>query len=108
MTKFRKFQRPVDFEPKLTHVKRMLDEIEERIHLIEIRSEDPDVMQAQLEHCMVSGIYLSSSQNSYCSLVHPSEDTWHFYKVSDVQTFNLNVHRPVGHEFIWDKCKEFT
>ena len=58
MTKFRKFQRPVDFEPKLSHVKRMLDEIEERIHLIEIRSEDPDVMQAQLEHCMVSAIDL--------------------------------------------------
>ena len=53
MTKFRKFQRPVDFEPKLSHVKRQLDEIEERIHLIEIRSEDPEQISGQLEHCMV-------------------------------------------------------
>ncbi|KAK2181696.1 hypothetical protein NP493_384g04000 [Ridgeia piscesae] len=52
MAKFRKFQRPVDFEPKLTHVKRVLDEIEERIHLIELRSEDPDIIQGQLDQCM--------------------------------------------------------
>ena len=56
MAKFRKFQRPVDFEPKLTHVKRVLDEIDERIHLIELCSEDPDVVQGQLDHCMVSGV----------------------------------------------------
>ena len=56
MAKFRKFQRPVDFEPKLTHVKRVLDEIEERIHLIELRSEDPDIIQGQLDQCMVGSI----------------------------------------------------
>ncbi len=54
MAKFRKFQRPVDFEPKLTHVKRILDEIEERMHLIEIRTDDPETLQNQLETCMVS------------------------------------------------------
>ena len=51
--RFSKFQRPVDFEPKLTHVKRMLDEIEERMHLIEVRSEEPETLQAQLDTCMV-------------------------------------------------------
>ena len=60
MAKFRKFQRPVDFEPKLTHVKRVLDEIDERIHLIELCSEDPDVVQGQLDHCMVSGVNQST------------------------------------------------
>ena len=58
MAKFRKFQRPVDFEPKLTHVKRVLDEIEERIHLIELRSEDPDIIQGQLDQCMVGSVWL--------------------------------------------------
>lgn len=53
-SKFVKFQRPVDFEPKLTHVKRVLDEIEERILLIEIRSVEPEVIQNQLDQCMVS------------------------------------------------------
>ena len=54
MAKFRKFQRPVDFEPKLTHVKRILDEIDERMHLIEVRGDDPETLQSQLETCMVS------------------------------------------------------
>ena len=62
MAKFRKFQRPVDFEPKLTHVKRVLDEIEERIHLIELRSEDPDVIQGQLDQCMVGSIFKCIAQ----------------------------------------------
>ncbi len=53
MAKFRKFQRPVDFEPKLTHVKRILDEIEERRHLIEIRNDDPEILHGQLDFCMV-------------------------------------------------------
>lgn len=51
--KFKKFQRPVDFEPKMTHVKRMLDEIEERIHLCEIRSDDHETLLGQLENSMV-------------------------------------------------------
>ena len=53
MAKFRKFQRPVDFEPKLTHIKRILDEIEERLHLTEIRSDEPENLQEQLDTCMV-------------------------------------------------------
>ena len=54
MAKFRKFQRPVDFEPKLTHVKRVLDEIEERLHLCELHDDDPESIQGQLDICMVS------------------------------------------------------
>ena len=58
MAKFRKFQRPVDFEPKLTHVKRCLDEIDERVHLMDIRSEDPESVQRQLDTCMVQEHHL--------------------------------------------------
>ena len=62
MVKFRKFQRPVDFEPKMTHVKRMLDEIEEQIHLLELRSEDLDSLQGQFEQCMVCGCTWTPAQ----------------------------------------------
>ncbi len=44
----------MDFEPKLAHVKRALDEIDERLHLVEFRSCDPEVIEGQLDHCMVS------------------------------------------------------
>jgi len=69
MAKFRKFQRPVDFEPKLTHVKRVLDEIEERIHLIELRSEDPDIIQGQLDQCMVGSILKCIAQFFLCTVL---------------------------------------
>jgi len=52
MAKFTKFQRPVEFEPKMTNVKRIMDEIDEHIHFIEIRSEDLETVQGQHEHCM--------------------------------------------------------
>ena len=52
--RFSKWQRPVDFEPKLQSVKRTLDEIRERLHLIELRSDDPQAIRDQLDHCMVS------------------------------------------------------
>ena len=51
-TKFDKFQRPVDFEPKLTHVKRVLGEIAERVLMIELRSWDSEEVQGQLEQCL--------------------------------------------------------
>lgn len=51
-TKFKKFQRPMDFESKMTYIKRILDEIE-RQFLIEMGSHDPEVIQRQLSQCMV-------------------------------------------------------
>ena len=38
----------------MSHVKRELGSIEEQIHLLEVHSEDPDVIQEQLEICIVS------------------------------------------------------
>ena len=51
--KFTKFQRPADFEPKQNHVKRELDSIQERIHLLEIRSDDIESLQQKHDTCMV-------------------------------------------------------
>lgn len=58
MMKFRKFQRPAEFEPKLSHVKRELDSIQERIHLLEVPSDDPQAIQERHDACMVSDMML--------------------------------------------------
>ena len=52
--KFVKFQRPADFDDKLSHVRRLLDEIEEQMHYLDMTSADPDRIQLQLDQCMVS------------------------------------------------------
>ena len=54
-------------------MKRTLDEVEERIHLIELRSEDPEVVQTQLDQCMVSNNYIIAQRRKdpyahYCML----------------------------------------
>ncbi|XP_052832324.1 dystrophin isoform X2 [Octopus bimaculoides] len=50
--KFLKFQCPYDFEPKLNHVKRELSSIEGRIHLLDLHSEEPEIIQGQLDQCI--------------------------------------------------------
>ena len=56
--KFSKFQRPADFEPKLSHVKRELDNIQERIYLLEIRSDDVESLQQKHDTCMVCTVMI--------------------------------------------------
>ena len=60
-TKFVKFQRPVDFDTKLTHVKRLLDDVDQRIHLVDIMSVNLDSADSKLEHCTVSNRNSSST-----------------------------------------------
>ncbi len=55
-TKFRHFQKPSDFEPKYVKMHQILHDIEQNIHILEIRSDDPDVIHNQLENCLVSEI----------------------------------------------------
>ena len=63
--KFQKYQRPVDFDPKLSHVKRELSDIEEKIHFMEVKNEDPAQVQRHLDQCMVSRkFYICLSHNS--------------------------------------------
>ncbi|GFN77850.1 dystrophin [Plakobranchus ocellatus] len=52
VVKFRKFQRPADFEPKMTHVWRELGHIQGTIHLVEVPSDDPQLIQQRHESCM--------------------------------------------------------
>ena len=57
VAKFVKFQRPADFDVKMTNVRRLLDEIEERLTCLEITSSEPDDIQNQLDHCMVGKVF---------------------------------------------------
>ena len=52
-TKFRRFQKPADFEPKMAHVKEILDSVMEGIGVLELRNGEPEVIQTQLDACMV-------------------------------------------------------
>lgn len=50
--KFKKFQKPADFDQKLAKVRKQLDEIDQAMYMIELSTEDPDTIHLQLEHCM--------------------------------------------------------
>ena len=52
--KFRKFQKPADFEPKMAHVKGILENVKEGIGVIELKNGEPEIIQTQLDACMVS------------------------------------------------------
>ena len=51
--KFRKFQKPADFEPKMTHVKGILENVDEGIGVLVLKNGEPEVIQTQLDACMV-------------------------------------------------------
>ena len=50
--KFKKFQKPADFDQKLNKVRKHLDEIDQALYMIEVNTEDSDTIHLQLEHCM--------------------------------------------------------
>uniref|UniRef100_A0A2C9KMX3 Dystrophin n=1 Tax=Biomphalaria glabrata TaxID=6526 RepID=A0A2C9KMX3_BIOGL len=52
MVKFCKFQRPADFEPKMTHVWRELGAIQGTVHLLEVPSDDQESIQERHDNCM--------------------------------------------------------
>ena len=49
-----KFERPADFEPRLQRTRRVMTEIRDQIHLVELHSGDPETISAQLATCNVS------------------------------------------------------
>ncbi|XP_063954064.1 dystrophin-like [Lytechinus pictus] len=59
-SKFRRFQKPADFEPKMAHVKEILDSVMEGIGVLELRNGEPEVIQTQLDACM--GFYKTMSE----------------------------------------------
>ncbi|XP_033125074.1 dystrophin-like isoform X4 [Anneissia japonica] len=58
--KFRKFQKPADFEPKMLHVKEILERVNEGIKVLDLKNCEPEVIQTQLDACM--GFYKTLSE----------------------------------------------
>ncbi|PIK47265.1 dystrophin-like protein [Apostichopus japonicus] len=58
--KFRKFQKPADFDPKMLHVKDILQNVEDGISVLDIKNSEPEVIQTQLDACM--GFYKTLSE----------------------------------------------
>lgn len=64
--KFKKFQKPADFDQKLNKVRKQLDDIDQAMYMIEINNEDPDTIHLQLEHCMVWIVKFRCFKCFYC------------------------------------------
>lgn len=52
-TKFRLFQKPANFDARLAECERVLSGVKNQVGLLEIGSVEQDVVQSQLEQCMV-------------------------------------------------------
>ncbi|CAK6965503.1 dystrophin isoform X8 [Scomber scombrus] len=51
-TKFRHFQKPANFDARLTECERVLSGVKTQVGVLDIRSVEQDVVQSQLEQCM--------------------------------------------------------
>lgn len=56
--KFQRFRCPTNIEPRLSRALRELRGIEEATCLLELSSEDPEVIEGQLKHCLVILSYM--------------------------------------------------
>ncbi len=61
--KLKKFQKPSDFDIKLQKLKNQLDEIDATLQTIGFYSEDIDIINMQLEHCMVTTAFSHHSRS---------------------------------------------
>lgn len=51
--KFRLFQKPANFDQRLKECERVLEEVKGELGVLSIHSVEQDVVQSQLEQCMV-------------------------------------------------------
>lgn len=65
-TKFRLFQKPANFDARLAECERMLNGVKGQVGLLEIGSVEHDVVQSQLEQCMV-GNRITESDKGGCN-----------------------------------------
>lgn len=55
-TKFRLFQKPANFDTRLAECERLLAGVKSQVGVLDIRSVEQDVVQSQLDQCMVGHI----------------------------------------------------
>lgn len=62
-TKFRLFQKPAKFEQRMLDCKRLLEEgVKAELHVLEMKSVDPDAIQIHLDKCMVRALVVFQQQ----------------------------------------------
>ncbi len=66
--KLKKFQKPADFDQKLNKVRKLLEEIDQAIYMIDVNTEDSDTIHLQLEHCMVRSFLFIISARRFDSV----------------------------------------
>lgn len=54
--KFRLFQKPANFDQRLRECEQVLEEVKGKLGVLSIRSVEQEVVQSQLEQCMVGNI----------------------------------------------------
>uniref|UniRef100_A0A671LJR2 Dystrophin-like n=1 Tax=Sinocyclocheilus anshuiensis TaxID=1608454 RepID=A0A671LJR2_9TELE len=60
--KFRLFQKPANFDQRLRECERVLEEVKGKLEVLSIRSVEQEVVQSQLEQCMVGNFYKNLSE----------------------------------------------
>lgn len=53
LTKFRLFQKPANFDARLSECEHLLAGVKSQVGVLDIRSVEQDVVQSQLDQCMV-------------------------------------------------------
>eukprot|EP00058_Branchiostoma_floridae_P013392 XP_002598880.1 hypothetical protein BRAFLDRAFT_90094 [Branchiostoma floridae] len=56
--KFRKYQKPADFEPKMGRVRDILNNVEKELGVLELKHHEPEMVQGQLDICMVRCLFV--------------------------------------------------
>lgn len=59
-TKFRLFQKPANFDARLAECERVLAGVKSQVGVLDIRSVEQDVVQSQLEQCMVGDCFTAA------------------------------------------------
>lgn len=79
-TKFRLFQKPANFDMRLAECERLLAGVKAQVGLLEVGSVEHDVVQSQLEQCMVGKMQVGTctltriSPIQHChSLIQPHQ-----------------------------------
>ncbi len=54
--KFRLFQKPANFDQRLRECEQVLEEVKGKLGVLSIRSVEQEVVQSQLEQCMVGNV----------------------------------------------------
>lgn len=69
MERFEEWRSSNNVEPRLCRALRELRGVEEACCLLELASDEPEAIQGQLNHCMVSDVMYVNSKSSFANII---------------------------------------